>query len=94
MSVNRKKALLFNGFIVTALSLTTGIDSSKAQTQNSSEPSSTTVALHVDFNRPFIDLLFKRPDGSPRTARFWVDTGRETNHHRGTGGANFLTWVS
>jgi predicted aspartyl protease len=75
MNANKKKALLFNGFIVTALSLTTGIDSSKAQTQNSSEPSSTTVALHVDFNRPFIDLLFKRPDGSPRTARFWVDTG-------------------
>jgi predicted aspartyl protease len=34
-----------------------------------------TVPLYVDFNRPFIDLEFKKPDGSLRTARFWVDTG-------------------
>ena len=75
MNLNRKKDLLFNAFIVTALFLTTWIDSPKAQTQNSSEPSLATVPLHVEFNRPFIDLLFKRPDGSPRIARFWVDTG-------------------
>jgi predicted aspartyl protease len=34
-----------------------------------------TVPLHVEFNRPFIDLEFKRPNGSSRMARFWVDTG-------------------
>jgi predicted aspartyl protease len=34
-----------------------------------------TVPLFVELNRPFIDLEFKRPNGSSRTARFWVDTG-------------------
>jgi hypothetical protein len=48
---------------------------SEALPQNSAEPESTTVALHVEFNRPFIDLQFIRPDGSSRSAWFWVDTG-------------------
>ncbi|HKP14353.1 MAG TPA: retropepsin-like aspartic protease, partial [Blastocatellia bacterium] len=39
------------------------------------ERQSVTVPLAVEFNRPFIDLEFTRPDGSPRKARFWVDTG-------------------
>jgi predicted aspartyl protease len=34
-----------------------------------------TVPLYVELNRPFIDLEFKKADGSSRTARFWVDTG-------------------
>src|SRR6266850_1764006 len=34
-----------------------------------------TVPLVVEFNRPFIDLEFKKADGTSRTARFWVDTG-------------------
>lgn len=34
-----------------------------------------TVPLIVEFDRPFVDLEFTRPDGSPRKARFWVDTG-------------------
>lgn len=34
-----------------------------------------TVPLYIEFNRPFIDLEFKKADGTPRTARFWVDTG-------------------
>jgi hypothetical protein len=34
-----------------------------------------TVPLIVELNRPFIDLEFKKPDGSARIARFWVDTG-------------------
>ncbi|PYT06554.1 MAG: hypothetical protein DMF60_09110 [Acidobacteria bacterium] len=34
-----------------------------------------TVPLFIEFNRPFIDLEFKKADGSLRTARFWVDTG-------------------
>ena len=45
--------------------------------ESSSQPAqqSVTVPLHVEFNRPFIDLEFKKADGSRRTARFWVDTG-------------------
>lgn len=46
----------------------------KAQRQAPAKDSAT-VPLHVVFNRPFIDLEFKRPDGSARRARFWVDTG-------------------
>ena len=34
-----------------------------------------TVPLHIEFNRPFVDLDCKRADGSLRKARFWVDTG-------------------
>lgn len=35
----------------------------------------TTVPLIVVGNRPFIDLTFKKSDGSTRTARFLLDTG-------------------
>ena len=51
------------------------LPSSDARQQNDPEPLSSTVPLHVEFNRPFIDLDFNRPDGSVRQARFWVDTG-------------------
>jgi len=34
-----------------------------------------TVPLTVEGNRPFIDLTFRRADGSTRTARFLVDSG-------------------
>lgn len=34
-----------------------------------------TVPLIVEFNRPFVDLQLSRPDGTLRTARFWIDTG-------------------
>ena len=34
-----------------------------------------TVPLHLEGNRPFVDLTFKRPDGTTRTARFLVDSG-------------------
>lgn len=40
-----------------------------------SRPSQATVPLHIEGNRPFIDLTFRRPDGSTRTARFLLDTG-------------------
>jgi predicted aspartyl protease len=36
---------------------------------------SVTVPLHVEFNRPFIDLEFLRLDGTKRRACTWVDTG-------------------
>jgi Aspartyl protease len=48
---------------------------SEARQKSEPEPVSSTVPLHVQFNRPFIDLEFSRPDGSPRKARFWLDTG-------------------
>lgn len=45
-------------------------------------PDQVTVPLQVEGNRAFIDVSFRRPDGSTRSARFWVDTG---------GGAFFIT---
>src|SRR5215510_15108430 len=57
------------------LYLVLSLQSSDARQQGKPEPVSSTVPLHVAFNRPFIDLDFNRPDGSPRKARFWVDTG-------------------
>lgn len=39
------------------------------------EPTSATVPLHIAHDRPFVDLEFTLADGSPRMARFWVDTG-------------------
>ena len=38
-------------------------------------PQQATVPLLVDRNRPFVDLTFRRRDGSKRTARFLVDSG-------------------
>jgi hypothetical protein len=46
-----------------------------ARQQKPVEPSFATVPMLVEFNRPFVDLQFTRPDGSQRKARFWVDTG-------------------
>jgi predicted aspartyl protease len=43
--------------------------------QHQAASQSVTVPLVVEFNRPFVDLEFTRPDGSVRLARFWVDTG-------------------
>ena len=34
-----------------------------------------TVPLHVESNRPFVDVTLRRPDGSTRSARFLVDSG-------------------
>jgi predicted aspartyl protease len=34
-----------------------------------------TVPLHVESNRPFIDVALRKPDGSTRLARFLVDSG-------------------
>jgi predicted aspartyl protease len=53
---------------------------SQAKASNSSASmkavkESVTVPLIVEFNRPFVDLEFTKPDGSIRKARFWVDTG-------------------
>jgi len=69
----KTKTLLLSFLTLLCVGVCVGL--SEALPQNNAEPSSTTVALHVEFNRPFIDLQFTRSDGSPRTARFWVDTG-------------------
>lgn len=34
-----------------------------------------TVPMLVEGNRPFVQLSFRKPDGTDRRARFWVDTG-------------------
>jgi hypothetical protein len=39
------------------------------------KPASVTVPLYLEDNRVFVDLTFTRPDGQPRNARCWVDTG-------------------
>jgi hypothetical protein len=38
-------------------------------------PDHVTVPLIIEGNRPYIDLTFRRADGSTRTARFVVDSG-------------------
>jgi predicted aspartyl protease len=40
-----------------------------------SRPLSATVPMFLEDNRVFVELTFRRPDGSPRKARAWVDTG-------------------
>lgn len=45
-------------------------------------PDRVTAPLHVEGNRAFVDLTLTAPDGSRRSARFWIDTG---------GGAFLLT---
>jgi predicted aspartyl protease len=61
--------------IVLTLGLASLCGNGEARQQKAVEPSSATVPLLVELNRPFVDLQFSRPDGSQRTARFWVDTG-------------------
>jgi hypothetical protein len=46
-----------------------------ALAQNSKAPNQATVPLLVEKNRPFIDLTFRRADGSKRSARFLIDSG-------------------
>jgi len=46
-----------------------------AQGQGNSPAVLVAVPLVVEKNRPYIDLTFRKPDGSARTARFVVDTG-------------------
>jgi len=38
-------------------------------------PDSATVPLHVELNRPYVELTFHRTNGATRTARFVVDSG-------------------
>ena len=38
-------------------------------------PDHVTVPLVIEGNRPFVDVMFRRGDGSTRTGRFLIDTG-------------------
>jgi predicted aspartyl protease len=75
--------LILFSVVSTSYSLAQKIASSKptqTKANDSSAPlkavkESATVPLIVEFNRPFVDLEFTKPDGSLRKARFWVDTG-------------------
>ena len=55
--------------------LIAGPASAQKTTTAREAPQQATVPLLVDRNRPFVDLTFRRPDGSKRTARFVVDSG-------------------
>jgi predicted aspartyl protease len=48
---------------------------SPTSAQTAKETQQATVPLIVEKNRPFVELTFRRPDGSKRTARFLVDSG-------------------
>ncbi|HXE42907.1 MAG TPA: hypothetical protein VN516_07765 [Candidatus Baltobacteraceae bacterium] len=41
-------------------------------TQHKGIPNQVTVPLQIDGNRPYIDVAFRRPDGSTRSARFQI----------------------
>jgi predicted aspartyl protease len=60
-------------FWLTLIGLLLVTSSTLAQT--SKETQQTTVPLLVEKNRPYVELTFRRPDGSKRTARFLVDSG-------------------
>ncbi len=58
-----------------ALAILTVVALCAGQTEKTSAVGRVTVPLLVEGNRPFIDLMFKKPDGAPRSARFLVDSG-------------------
>jgi hypothetical protein len=47
----------------------------QSRAEEPATPDQATVPLLVEGNRPYVDLTFRRPDGSPRKARFVVDSG-------------------
>ena len=55
--------------------LAEGLRSQTSRPATTGQRQTVTVPLVVEMNRPFIDLEFRRSDGSTRKARFWVDTG-------------------
>jgi len=77
MTANPNRALswAFLALASFSVSLTLTGSSNAIVAATAAELTSATVPLHLEFNRPFIDLEFSRPDGTIRKARFWVDTG-------------------
>jgi hypothetical protein len=61
--------------VVLGLACWPGLGQCLDASTDSTPPQSVTVPLIVENNRPHIDLEFSRPDGSPRKARFILDTG-------------------
>jgi predicted aspartyl protease len=57
------------------LLLTAACGGSSPGSAPAAAPDVATVPLHVEGNRPFVDLAFRRADGTTRTARFLVDSG-------------------
>jgi predicted aspartyl protease len=62
-------------FLVLLATCLLALATAEAFAQTNATKDSVTVPLIVEFNRPFVDLEFTKPDGSIRKARFWVDTG-------------------
>jgi predicted aspartyl protease len=72
--MNRKlcpKSLLGHAFLVLNVAMPLGL----AWGQSRAGVEQVTVPLYLDGNRPYIDLTFRKSDGSTRAARFVVDTG-------------------
>lgn len=59
--------------LIAALALAASVTSLLAQPKTS--PAQVTVPLVVEGNRPFVDVTFRRADGTTRTGRFLVDSG-------------------
>ena len=66
------RAILVSAAFLTFLA---GLACPAQTSQAPPEPRSVTVPFFFENNRVFVDLTFTKPDGSPRNARFWVDTG-------------------
>jgi hypothetical protein len=56
--------------ILTILAVAFGIAAAEGE-----GPPSATVPVVLDHNRMTVEVVFKRPDGTPRPARAWVDSG-------------------
>src|SRR4029079_1078868 len=58
-----------------AVSACVGAPTSVAPPPETKPSEQATVPLHVEGNRPFVDVTFHRADGTTRAARFLVDSG-------------------
>lgn len=58
--------------VIAAFSITLGTAPLQVSAQHASQAS---VPLILEGNRPFVELTFRKPDGTSRIARFLIDTG-------------------
>lgn len=71
----RKIMVLATG-VMTAISSSLAAQPDRAEgTPAPQEPRSVTLPFKLDHNRMIVEVRFLRPDGKPRRARAWVDTG-------------------
>lgn len=61
--------------LLAALGCTAPPEPARGSSQVEVPSDQVTVPLHVEGNRPFVDVTFQRPDGTTRSARFLVDSG-------------------